>query len=64
MSTNLFFAVQIGSLLMEPGAKLFQPMGGLAGVPTEEMARRDFEIFTKTGPHWNAYHIVFHWRNL
>jgi len=39
MSTNLFFAVQIGSLLMEPGAKLFQPMGGLAGVPTEEQDR-------------------------
>ncbi|CZS99205.1 uncharacterized protein RCO7_00499 [Rhynchosporium graminicola] len=29
----------IGSLLMEPGAKLFQPMGGLAGVPTEEQDR-------------------------
>ncbi|KAH7308339.1 kinase-like domain-containing protein [Rhexocercosporidium sp. MPI-PUGE-AT-0058] len=25
-----------GSLLMEPGAKLFQPMGGRAGVPTKE----------------------------
>ena len=24
---------------MEPGAKLFQPMGGLAGVPTEEQDR-------------------------
>lgn len=39
MSTNLFSVVQIGSLLMEPGAKLFQPMGGLAGVTTEEQDR-------------------------
>ncbi|KAH6718576.1 kinase-like domain-containing protein [Leptodontidium sp. MPI-SDFR-AT-0119] len=33
------FGAIIGSLLMEPGAKLFQPMGGLAGVPTEEQDR-------------------------
>ncbi|KAG4431394.1 hypothetical protein IFR05_013123 [Cadophora sp. M221] len=33
------FEAVIGSLLMEPGAKLFQPMGGLAGVPPEEQDR-------------------------
>ncbi|KAH6718023.1 kinase-like domain-containing protein [Leptodontidium sp. 2 PMI_412] len=33
------FGAVIGSLLMEPGAKLFQPMGGLAGVPTDEQDR-------------------------
>ncbi|TVY81129.1 Dual specificity tyrosine-phosphorylation-regulated kinase, partial [Lachnellula suecica] len=33
------FGAVIGSLLMEPGAKLFQPMGGLEGVPTEEQDR-------------------------
>lgn len=31
--------LEIGSLLMEPGAKLFQAMGGLARVPTEEQER-------------------------
>ena len=39
MSTYLFSTVQLRSLLMEPGAKLFQPMGGLAGVPTEAQHR-------------------------
>merc|ERR1712225_25283 len=33
------FGAVIGSLLMEPGAKLFQPMGGPAGVTTEEQDR-------------------------
>ncbi|KAK0111476.1 hypothetical protein ONS95_001831 [Cadophora gregata] len=33
------FGAVMGSLLMEPGAKLFQPMGGLAGVPAEERDR-------------------------
>jgi len=50
MSTYLFSTVQLRSLLMEPGAKLFQPMGGLAGVPTEAQHREFIRSLWTTIP--------------